>query len=109
MMRSQRKRDANSKGIFITLKITRIEEYKAETNKDFYFYWINEVDNCPLYFSVFHEMVLDTTIAQYDADMMARYTELVERYDGGQLNAEEYEESRKNDFPDQGKTCFRMG
>jgi len=54
-------------------------------------------------------MILDTTINAYDIDMMGRFTELVERYDGGQLNAEEYAESLKNDFPDQGKSCFRMG
>jgi hypothetical protein len=89
------------------IRYTRIDAYKQQPTKDLWFYWINEVENCPLYFSVFHEMILDGTIENYDSDMMGRYSELMERFDGGQLNAEEYSESMKNDFPDQGKSTFR--
>lgn len=90
-------------------KYTRIDEYKNSFEKDFWFYWINEVDNCPLFFTVFHEMILDGSITQYDTDMCTRLGELNDRYEGGQLNAEEFDEAKKNDFPDQGRTCFRMG
>ena len=43
-------------------KVKRVEEYKQNPIKDFWFYWINEVENCPLYYSVFHGMILDNTI-----------------------------------------------
>lgn len=100
---------ADATNMKIQRRYTRVAEYKVAREKEFYFYWINEVDNCPLYFSVFHEMILDNSIGQYDSDMMGRYGELEERYNGGQLNTEEYQESLKNDFPDQGKSTFRMG
>ena len=90
-------------------KILRIDEYNMKNEKNIWFYWENQIDNCPLYFTCFQEDILKNEIKTYDALMMEKIEEITGKFDQGQLSQEEFDQEIKAEMPNVGLDNFRMG